>query len=150
MKLRNKKTGGIIEIYVVKDQLKFRRLDVKTKEMMFNSLAELNEEWEDYEEPKEYWYLNSDGIAHATDSGKYPDSDFLREEIGNYFETCEEVEKAVKKLKAYKRLKDVGFKFCGTDRLDYTNCIKYSFASDTRYDHEEMLKDLDLLFGGEE
>ena len=41
MKLRNKKTGEIVEatdFNIISD---------------YNSLAELNEEWEDYEEPKE-------------------------------------------------------------------------------------------------
>ena len=45
MKLRNKKTGKIIELAT-------KRLNINTgyKNYGFNSLAELNEEWEDYEE----------------------------------------------------------------------------------------------------
>lgn len=53
MKLKNKKTGEVLEMErsssVIKD--KFRIYDVyKNKFYTYSSLAELNEEWEDYEE----------------------------------------------------------------------------------------------------
>lgn len=32
--------------------------DLSANHWDYNSLAELNEEWEDYEEPKEYWFIN--------------------------------------------------------------------------------------------
>lgn len=139
MKLRNKKTGEI--------NLGDLHLDD------FNSLAELNEEWEDVaEEPKERWYINENGGVM-----KYvpfdPDGEDLiymkyQNEIGNYFETKEEAEKAVKKLEAWKRLKDKGFRF---ERWllggEYGNTITFSdyFESD-----DKTRADLDLLFGGEE
>jgi hypothetical protein len=79
----------------------------------YKTFAEFNEEWEDYEEPKEFWYICDFRVVHGIE-GKFQ---FTREEIakmksiGNYFETEEEAKKAVEKLKALKRLKDKGFRF---------------------------------------
>ena len=72
---------------------------------------------------------------------------FDNREIGNYFETKEEAEKAVEKLKAWKRLKDKGFKF------DNVNVcwIEFTLKSATSNEvYEQGQKDLHLLFGGEE
>ena len=68
--------------------------------------------------------------------------------IGNWFETEEEAKEAVEKLKAWKRLKDAGFEFCGWKGRfeEHPGCIAYSF--DDYYGG--CAKDLDLLFGGEE
>ena len=43
MRLRNKKTGEILEYYEI-------RFKADENDFGFGSLAELNEEWEDYEE----------------------------------------------------------------------------------------------------
>lgn len=70
-------------------------------------------------------------------------------EIGNYFETKEEAEKAVEKLKAWKRLKDKGFKFCGIDG----DCIRFSIdisKVNSTKEKEELNKYGESLFGGEE
>ena len=53
MKLRNKKTGEIKDACEV--------LDMKQEDGVmykYYTLAELNENWEDYEEPKEYWFID--------------------------------------------------------------------------------------------
>ena len=104
MKLRNKKTGEIIE---------FKSVDLYAgygNKLSAESLAELNSEWEDYEEPKEYWYIENNGdIDKETYDGDAYEEKMI--EIGNYFETEEQAEKAVEKLKAWKRLKDKGFRF---------------------------------------
>lgn len=139
MKLRNKKTGEIREIKEILIDGMFN----------VNSLAELNSEWEDYEEPKEYYYLNE---YLELDHEMWTDTEFDNKlkTLGNYFETKEDAEKAVEKLKAIKRLKDKGFKFnyweyefSMVDKPAQTIVIKAD-ASDTNN------KDLDLLFGGEE
>ena len=134
MKLRNKKTGEIREIK-----------NILVDEMFtVNSLAELNKEWEDYEEPKEYWYITWDGdVENETDDDTEVDKSCKA--IGNYFETREEAEKAVEKLKAWKRLEDKGFKFI--DHIDQDNG-----QGITRYEWDGYVdgEDLDLLFGGEE
>ena len=59
MKLRNKKTGEIIELLAKPSFVKRNDDYLQSEVNTFNSLAELNEEWEDYEEPKEYWYICS-------------------------------------------------------------------------------------------
>ena len=66
-------------------------------------------------------------------------------EFGNYFGTKEEAEKAVKKLKAWKRLKDKGFRFkcCDDYHIDYELTGRCVWTDETE-------ADLDLLFGGEE
>ena len=153
MKLRNKKTGLIVEFYVNNNLLKFRRLDDgnATGSMSFESLAELNEEWEDYDEPKEYWCIDwCGGVNHITvlDNADIIDSyEQDKKLIGNYFETKEEAEKAVEKLKAWKRLKDNGWK-----TVHYNIAVREaSVIFSTGYTiTEQDRKDLDLLFGGEE
>lgn len=139
MKLRNKKTGEI--------NLGDLHLDD------FNSLAELNEEWEDaQEEPKEYFYIYADGNI-------YKDvQDDLREdngckEIGNYFETSEQAEKVVEKLKAFKRLKDLGFKFEGVRFRNNHNYIEWKIEAKNELTDDEigkLLENLYKVFGGED
>ena len=110
----------------------------------YRSLAELSEEWEDYEEPKKFFTIYYDGTISEFKDG---DDDQIRDmkAIGNYFVTKEEAEKAVEKLKAWKRLKDKGFKFDNFVR----NAIYYKL-SDEEIEKDNVLEDLDLLFGGEE
>lgn len=162
MYLRNKKTGETVKfsgfgVTVVGE-------DGKTRNEIFDSLAELNEEWEDYEEePKEYWYIDTyicerNCQTEGTNVGR----DNFNKEIGNYFETKEEVEKAVEKLKAWKRLKDKGFRFDGwedlqaemgaddlmlfnRDIINTDNVIGFRMN-----DYHDCIRDLNTLFGGEE
>lgn len=137
-KWRNKKTGKVVKVNNFNG---FVHLDDETK--IYSSLAELNEEWEDCEEPKEYWYIDCYGeVLHAFYNGN--EWDERRKEIGNYFETKEEAEKAVEKLKAWKRLKDRHFKFDDYDILNQTA----TWLVSREYDQYE--NDIKLLFGGEE
>lgn len=135
MKLKNKISGEIKEFFLFDG-----------KELQGGAtLKSLAEEWEDVpEEPKEYWYIADNGEIEkdTDDGGAYEER---MKEIGNYFETEEEAEKAMKKLKAWKRLKDKGFRF---DDWDYYH-IGYKFIG-KGYWTEETKKDMDLLFGGEE
>ena len=145
MKLKNKKTGEIIEfdaILPVKDVA-----GDSVAHLEYDSLADLNAEWEDApEEPKEYYAidLHGDIIRWARHSWDEKTTNKIKE-IGNYFETKEEAEKAVEKLKAWKRLKDKGFRF--VDHLD-----RDSGQGMTRYEWDGYIngKDLDLLFCPEE
>lgn len=165
MKLKNKKTGEIVDDGYVRETHDFQ-FDGQTHVLAvfkgnghrppervsgaYNSLAELNAEWEDApEEPKEYWRITPFGDVDKV-SSVFPEDiiDEMRE-IGNYFETEEDAEKAVEKLKAWKRLKDKGFKFRWIDMQ--TGQIKYGFFLErgqkiTRKDEDDLL----LLFGGEE
>ena len=154
MKLRNKKTGEIVR--VVGLSLRYGRLfyELEDERGVFkreiNSLAELNEEWEDYEEAKENYVLNFNGDTLRWDNDKR-DRKITKQlqEIGNYFETKEEAEKAVEKLKAWKRLKDKEFEFVGCFK---DNTINFEFVGHPlSYDEaEEAEQDLAFIFGGEE
>ena len=143
MKLRNKKTGEIKECVVIPKDINGYPNEYEVFEKA-DSLAELIDEWEDYEESKEYWFIKWCGeVDKETDDGVEVDKEC--KEIGNYFETKEEAEKAVEKLKAWKRLKDKGFKFLG-----------YGFKVNDKgiiikaYCPKGFIDDLNLLFGGEE
>ena len=133
MKLQNKKTGKVVEWFN------------NTDGIFPNSLAELNEEWEDYEEPKDHYYIDFDGDIMIVEALDYEPKIKEMKQIGNYFETKEEAEKAVEKLKAWKRLKDKGFRFI--DHID-----RDTGQGMTRYEWDGYIngEDLDLLFGGEE
>ena len=155
MQLRNKKTGEIVdllEIVRIDDvsnefYLRLSDNEGRTFKVGFNSLAELNEEWEDYEEPKTFFSIYYDGTISEFKDG---DDEQIRDmkAIGNYFESEEEAEKAVEKLKAWKRLKDKGFRFTGW------GCENQKLYAKIRFNKKawatETEPDLDLLFGGEE
>lgn len=154
MKLRNKKTGEIVYATMMASygggELQIRYYPVNNAENThfkeYRSISELNEEWEDYEEPKVFWYINEFGTPTKADFvGRETLYDKCRKNFGNYFETKEEAEKAVKKLKAWKRLKDKGFRFI--DHMD-----RDSGQGMTRYEWDGYVngEDLDLLFGGGE
>lgn len=162
MKLQNKKTGGIVdahEIDLINNYVYlkiFRAGDYDTKQ--YNSLAELCEEWEDYEETKVGYIVDpmEEDCVSEDDSG-YEESDVERaKELGIWFETEEEAEKAVEKLKAWKRLQDKGFKINDWNMamrelsvevpekfFDKQGPITMGISDETK-------SDLDLLFGGEE
>ena len=138
MKLRNKKTGEIIKFspaWIV---------DNGNSSMKISSLAELNEEWEDYEESKKIYFISPQATVEHWPY-RACDEWVQEKEIGNYFETEEEAERAVEKLKAWKRLKDKGFRFTG--HFLGTEGLNIHYECDMKYDISE---DLDLLFGGEE
>ncbi len=112
----------------------------------YNNLAELCEKWEDYEELKEYWMINSFGdVEEVSTAFSEEMRDELRE-IGNYFETREEAEKAVEKLKDWKRLKDKGFRLNG-GVLDSFFCLDIYMRGEA---YEAIKDDLKIVFGGEE
>lgn len=110
MKLKNKKTGEIKDtekwVFSVTDK------GILFGDTVYNSLAELCEEWEDYKEPKEYWFIEYGGRIKAMNDAN-DEEDMARKQIGNYFETKEEAEKAVEKLKCFTNLKNHEFMFDG-------------------------------------
>lgn len=128
MKLRNKKTGEIVEGDDVLRLLASSKYNFPS----FRSLAKLNEVWEDYK-----------------------DDDLLKTiewvDIGL---ECERLPLSVndfnKKLKVLKRLKDKGFRFDGYDVAnrggDNVICGQIYFKA-ANYDREEIEDDLYLLFG---
>lgn len=150
MKLRNKKTGEIG--HLISKNWNETALIIMDKDGVqlakYHSLAELNAEWRDApEEPKEYWFIYENG---TTGHINWNDSeqDNYRKEIGNYFETKEEAELAVRKLKAWKRLKDKRFEFAGWGCENQKLYAKIQFNKKVWAIETEP--DLDLVFGGEE
>ena len=141
MRLRNKKTGEIVSASNI-------AVGMGDDGGWYNSIAELTEEWEDVpEEPKEYWCIDWTGgvnkiIPLDSSHDKYEQN---KKEIGNYFETEEEAEKAVEKLKAWQRLKDKGFRFEGW--FGGSKDISYRLGA---WVDKDIAKDLDLLFSGED
>lgn len=137
MKLKNKKTGEIVEAVIVDHgaewELELRNAYTNEDTQTYDSLAKLNEEWEDVpEEPKE---IHIEGIQKI-----YRD---MHGKVSVDYATAKEAEKAVEKLKAWKRLKDKGFRV-----IDYGDeDIRYEIKD--RYDG--CLFDLEtVLFGGKE
>lgn len=151
MKLRNKKTGEIVI---------FGEGIVDLNQIGCKNVAEMMEAgWEDYEESKDtnYWYIDSLGKIefHSTildEIAGTPNNAMIRKIIGNYFETKEEAEQAVEKLKAWKRLKDYYIKF----RLDFVkNTINFTYRIDGTLHsvvNEERIifEDMKTIFGGED
>ena len=143
MKLRNKKTGEIRDGEdVIIENL---RKNGSTLEAI--NLEEIREDWEDYEESTGYWYIDFDGDILSCVEDFDEETDEERKSIGNYFETKEEAERAVEKLKAWKRLKDKGFRFGGISNYK----ISFEFEERVMKKGEVFApqKDLNLLFGGE-
>ena len=155
MKLKNKKTGEIKEVTFqhrkIGEPYQIAIADEKQDEngqsqgWGYKTLAELNDEWEDYEEPKRYWII--DTMNDCIEDFDIPLNAPFNREIGNYFETREDAEKAVEKLKAWKRLKDKGFKFLQISQslTDVDMQIILSECQDVATSH-----DMQLLFGGKE
>ena len=156
MKLRNKKTGKVKDVWVQASYVNVSEgITVGAGNVLiandihhYDSLAELCKEWEDYEDPKEYYYISDNGyVCHRTeDAGE--SWDVFRKEIGNYFETKEEAEEAVEKLKAWKRLKDKGFRFDCWDNEDRATIHDFVIYCRIK-DLDNINKDLDLLFSQE-
>ena len=159
MKLKNKKTGEIVEVesfYLTQTQelcLNYINEENKQKVYMTDKIASFNLDWEDYEEPKVFYIVEQRGIVGSRfRTGIEYEKEF--KQIGNYFESKEEAEQAVKKLKAWKRVKrdlvslhwqrerDGNFSVWGEFKTGNT------LRADVFLDNHS--EDLDLLFGGEE
>lgn len=148
MKLKNNKTGEIGYLYehsLTQDIIIV--YDDRGIVGKYTSLAKLCEEWEDYEEPKGYWSYDTIDNNVTFNSISNEDDRKADQEIGNYFETREEAELAVRKLKAWKRLKDKGFRFI-EGYLDNND----DFIIKAKLDHVGLIDqpDVHLLFGAEE
>lgn len=166
-RVRNRQTGDMGELDFDSKTGVFIVVayDINTKvtsRTSYNNIKDLNEEWEDYEEPKEpkeYWYINELGYVDKAPTDWLCDEKDSRQVIGNCFKTKEEAERAVEKLKAWKRLKDKGFKFMpgasyvssnfgaeGGESLGYI-AFRMTNMDDVVFGVE---KDIRLLFGGED
>lgn len=122
----------------------------------YSSIKKFMDDWEDApEEPKKYWCINwgCTGVCENEYSGDIMDE--FNKSIGNYFSSKEEAEQAVEKLKAFKRLKDGGFRFNGYSHYDWNGnespAIAFEYSDfDKMFDDAQVVADLDICFGGEE
>ena len=156
MKLKNKETGEIATLTMSNNGESL--LLMADGEMLVRDvkLSDL-EEWEDYKKPKKslckyYYYIDSackGGIdkSQIFNCEHCEKIDEFNKSIGNYFDTKKEAERAVEKLKAWKRLKDKGFRFVkwkiGNKKL------WAGFEFDKEAWATEVEPELDLLFGGD-
>lgn len=160
--------GEVVDAIISTTSLVDTHIKLKTKAkrggehmFSFSRISELFELFEDYEEPKKHYEILAMGAVMEREDAE--DEMFRNQgqrEIGNYFETKEEAEQAVEKLKAWKRLKEVGFRFIDWE-LDMKTVadgkIWFDIGTNTEWDAERLLglkpeikKLLDMLFGGEE
>lgn len=121
----------------------------ETVTYQYNSLKDFKDHWE---EPKEfYWYDECGEIDRDDICETFKEDIQKQKQIGNYFETREEAEAAVEKLKAWKRLKEKGFSFIGVRTIG--KVIDYDISgieTKTLAERMEINDDLTFLFGGEE
>lgn len=159
MKLRKKETGEIgyfcfanwndpVLIIMDKDGVQLAK---------YNSLAEMNAEWEDApEEPKEYWYISDFGYVfnHEINNKSVKSTIEEMKSIGNYFLSKEEAEKAVEKLRAWKRVKRDLVSLHWQRERDGSFSVWGEFKTGNTLRADVYLdihsKDLDICFGGEE
>lgn len=122
----------------------------------FETLKGLNEMFEDYEEkPKGYWFIDAYGNIVQNEITKHYGDEYIdmtaayesQKQIGNHFETPEEAEKAMEKLKAFKRLKDKGFVWQGWEEgaMDNGMCVIGCQIPENNWE-TDVVEDLDLLF----
>lgn len=158
MKLRNKKTGEIVEVeslYLTQSQeLELTFTDEKNERKLYitGKISTFENEWEDYEEPKEHWFIDIryPKVEPKKDINLSNSMRKRLKEIGNHFETKEEAEKAIEKLKAVKRLKDKGFRVNGWTILEEPKTSHIKLVIEAEMDVPDSPYDLDLLFGGGE
>lgn len=153
MKLRNKQTGEIGYLHSdSNNQIQVAR-NTGYNYKYYDTLAELVEEWEDVPEPKALgWRIDEYNDPEEIGFGfSLEELEYLKE-IGLWFETEEETRRAVEKLKAFKRLRDKGFKFDGYDVAHKSNgnLAGQIFYDAGNYSIAGVEKEMDLLFGGEE
>ena len=151
MKLRNKLTGEINILKVDEDYFNIYKDDGEF--VCPVTLKELNDGWEDYEEPKKHYEILAMGaVMECKDTEDEIFRNQGQREIGNYFETQEEAEKAVEKLKAIKRLKDYNVKFnldFVKNKIDFTYSINNTLL-DVLDEEEQIFNNMKIVFGGEE
>lgn len=140
MKLRDKKTGAIFDDCGFQIRNKWGAGTYPHP----RTLKELNERFEDVEETKAYWCIDWTEFNGIFRTKVQDERDEFNKEIGNYFATKEEAEKAVEKLKAWKRLKDNGFK-PAIRKQDQYLYLEACWGDD----YDGRMKDLGLIFGGE-
>ena len=107
---------------------------------------------------KDCWYIDTSLITQT--AYMYATKDKVgsfNESIGNCFGSMEEAKQMVEKLRAWKRLKDRGFRFTFVPGVGALDTEPGKFQIDITADMPEkwfccdaVAEDLNLLFGGED
>lgn len=148
MKLINKQTGEIATLTLSSNGEEL--LIMKNNEMVTRNvkLSDL-ENWREYEELKHWWFIDCNGKVFRGENANTEHTE-EHKSIGNYYTSSEKAKKAVEKLQAWKRLKDNGFKFEGIEKRGRHINFYQGRSYETDKQCQQAMKDLDLLFGGEE
>lgn len=87
---------------------------------------------------KTYYHIYSDGeiTSNPDISGEVSTNHY---NLGNYFQTREEAEKVVEKIKIYTQLKDLALRLNKGEEIDWTNDDQTKYY--IYYDHETMQLD---------
>lgn len=157
MRLRTKfqdkdfELGEVVDAQIAYACLQRMKIEAKDKEgefhsFYYDSIKDFTDHWEDAsEEPEEHYFISNCGEVKP-EKGHSLHRD-QRIKIGNDFESKEEAEAAVDRLKAWKRLRDKGFEFDGWKR-DERYYGDFTITATDQISCDD--KDLELLFGGEE
>lgn len=95
-----------------------------------------------------YWFLHGCRPEPSKEIiGYNPEREAYRKSIGNYFETKEEAEKAVERLRAWKKLKDGGVKFDLATLSDDTTIVMFARKRKHIHDYD---KEIFMLFEDKE
>lgn len=106
----------------------------------YESIDGFIEDWADpYEEEEKYWYIYADE-PQSDYKGGFIEENF--KSVGNYFESKEEAEQVVEKLKAWRRLRELGL-------FRWGNLNEVKAACDYRH-YVGIERDFEIVFGGEE
>ena len=157
MKVINKETGEIGYLYANKNE-NYNVLDENDKVLaVYETLEAVVGEWEDApEEPKYFYCICTEGSINKYEVERYETETWVKhaKSIGNCFNTREEAEKAVEKLKALTKLCKKGFEFNSVEmfgggliRIEASIPIN---EKTTLQERSNIIDSLDLLFGGEE
>lgn len=153
MKLRNKQTGEIATL-TMSNNGESLLLMVDGEMLAYNiRLSDLGE-WEDYEKPKKHYSITQFGDVVDEVDGYMSETIDEMKEIGNYFDTREEAEKAVERLRAWKRLKDKGFRHTHFVIDHKTKSAKVVYKAQelglTFEEAKQFYENFYLLFGGKD
>lgn len=108
----------------------------------YNSIKDFTDHWEDApKEPKTYWTVECGVATEYTEGDEKYDRAF--ETVGLKFDTKEECERAIEKMKAWTRLKNKGLKIRLRSLKGYS-CLEANWGV-----LEGDYSDVRLLFGGE-
>ena len=121
----------------------------KMKHRKYNSIKDLTDHWEDtLEEPKEHWAIDQFGEPINVSGLSRLQLEKLHR-LGNDFPSENATMKAVERLRAWKRLKDKGFRFKRWVIPKEPKTPHIKLVIEAEMDAPDSPYDLDLLSGDE-